>query len=377
MRPIACARTVAVVCLAALAACTTGQSGGTPPVNFTSGNGTLNVAVGTVNFAGFGAGVNVLETFRGSNGFTAVPINSAVLTGPAGFAGAPGSTDPGSGQAAIPLGSAHNQFVIGTGGTILDSADGFGVGPPGSSNAGQNFYPMQPQFGDALAAQLAGFGIPNAANIFPVQFIYGGPPAYPPYSYVPSALSSTLAIPSGWSEGFYVVAAAPVPGSYTLNVSYTQNGTTSTKSKQTTLAGTLLPPWNPATGITLASTGTGGATVTASLPPGVKEALVNVLDVNVVAAIFPGGSLPPGATPCQTGLPFATVEFKRSSAQAIPANLGRGGAPTYCKGDILVAQAYGFDYDDAELGPPVNTSPDPALPAQADVTINIPVTTQE
>jgi len=36
----------------------------------------------TANFSGVAAGVNVVETFRGPNGYTAIPISSATLTDP-------------------------------------------------------------------------------------------------------------------------------------------------------------------------------------------------------------------------------------------------------------------------------------------------------
>jgi hypothetical protein len=363
----------ACVAGALLSACTTGQANTTPPIATTTANpsnSTLKFAVGTVNFAGIGTGINVLETFRGSNGYSAVPINTATLIGPAGFTAPAGSKDPGSGAATVPLGSVKNQFVIGNvpgTGTILASADGFGIGPPSSSTAGQNFYPAQPQFADVTVGGAAFF----PAGAIP---IYGGQPAYPAAPLVPSALSSQLLIPSGWPEGFYIVALnAPAPGgTYTLNVSYTQNGANGSQTATASLnPGTVLPPLVSQLGVPLvstASTGNGGATVTlAAMPPGVTEVIANVIDTNVPPA--------PGAT-CLAGAGVATVIFKSAGTQTIPNNLGQGGSPTFCTaippaamGDLLATYAYGFDYDDAALGPPGNTSSSPSLPAQADVTI--------
>jgi hypothetical protein len=172
----------------ALSSCTTGQLNVTPPLTFTKTNAVLELSVGTVNFAGAAAGLNVLETDRSGNGYTAIPVNTAVLTGPAGFAGPAGSADPGSGSTSVPLGAAHDAFPEASSVTNLAAADGFGIGPPGSSSSSVSPFPLQPQFLDAITA---------AAPAFPAgeMPIYGGVPAYPP----PSA-------PHGYPEGFYLLA---------------------------------------------------------------------------------------------------------------------------------------------------------------------------
>jgi hypothetical protein len=358
-------RIIALIGACALAGCSTGATSSTPPIATSTANpNVLRFTVGTVNFAGAGLGINVLETFRNANGYSAVPINSATLSGPAGFTGPAGSADPGSGAATIPLGSINNQFTIGNvpgaNGTILASADGFGIGPPGSSTAGQNFYPAQPQFADVTPGGLGLFpaqpGSKSPSGAFP---IYGGQPAYPAAPLVPSALSSSLLIPSAWPEGFYLLAlsSAPPSGSYALNVSYVQNGQNASAGATATLNNAVvLQPFL----VNIVSTGTGGATVTIGIPdPRVTEVIVNVLDPNV----------PPSGATCPTGAPFATLVFKGSGTQTIPGNLGQGGAPTFCKGDPLATYAFGFDYDDFGLGPPSNTSQTPTLPAQADVVI--------
>ncbi len=357
-------RAFALSALATIGACSTGQSNTTPPIVSqapSQASAKLQLAVGTVNFSGIASGINVLETFRGANGFSAVPINTATLSGPPGFTAPAGSSDPGSGAVQIPLGSSHNAFIIGNAGsgTILASADGFGIGPPSSSIAGQNIYPFQPQFADAAGLQAAGL-FPGGA-----MPIYAGPPAYPPAIMVPSALSAQHLIPSGWAEGFYLVAlsAAPASGDYTLTVQYTANSATVVTQASAHLANQTLPLFNPPQ---LTSTGNGGASVTVALPPGVTEAIVNVLDTNVL-------------TTCATAVANTTLVFRAGAAptQTIPSNLGTAGAPTFCSGDTLLAQAFGFDYDDVGLGPPANVSPAPTLPAQADVTVSFPSPAQE
>jgi hypothetical protein len=363
-------RIVACLIAGTLCACSTGAASTTPPITSSTAspsNSKLMFAVGTVNFAGVGMGINVLETFRGTNGYSAVPINTATLSGPAGFSGPAGSLDPGAGAPVVPLGSILNSFIIGNAGngTILASADGFGMGPPSSATSGLNFYPAQPQFADATPGGQAFFPAPPTApgqqprpsGALP---IYGGQPAYPAAPLVSSALDSQLLIPSGWPEGFYVVAldATPPSGTYTLNVGYTQNSVASSTTATATLNNaTVLPPF----GIVVTSTGNGGATVTLPfLPPGITEVVANVIDTNVPPAT--------GAT-CYAGAGVATVVFKATGTQTIPSNLGQGGSPTFCSGDFLAAYGYGFDYDDVGLGPPSNTKQAPALPAQADVSI--------
>jgi hypothetical protein len=355
---------LAFVALAALPSCTTGQANLGPPTTFTSSHPTLQLRVGTVNFSGIAVGLNVLETFRGSNGFTAVPINTATLTGPAGFVGTPGSTDPGSGTNVVPLGSLspRNTFAIGAAGqtTQLDAADGYGIGPPLASTTAQNPYPEQPQFLDGV-----GKVNPFFAQAFPqTQPIYGGPPAYPLPQTLPSANGMFLSVPSGWSEGFYMLAllSPPPSGPYTLRVAYSQNGIVGSNSATASLnASNMLLPLPPPQ---IVAVGT-GATVSVGLTPGVTTAFVNVLDVN---SLFP----PQPGQQCFAGVSYATVRVLSSGTYAIAGNLGVNRTATFCPNDQLVAQVYGFDYDPYSLGPPANTSERPALPAQADVTVSVP-----
>ncbi len=357
-------RRAALALVALLAGCTTGQANTTPPI---SGGGTgpsnpgvLQLAVGTVNFAGAATGLNVLETFRGSNGYSAVPITSATLAGPATLHGVRASKDPGAdANGTFPLGSAANAFVIGSAGvtTVLAGADGFGIGPPGCGCPGTNFYPMQPQFADN----------PNFGSVFPggAEPFYGGPPAYPPTALAASALSSLVNIPTEWPEGFYLIGFDAVPsGAYTLHVSYAQNGVDATTSASASLDAKRVLPFLGAPSLTAHRDGS--LSVAMTLPRGVTEAIVNVIDANVPPV--PNGT-------CTTGLGFASLVFKHSGTQRVPADLGNygaGDAQTFCAGDLLDAQAFGFDYDDAALGPPGNTAQRPVLPAQADVTISYP-----
>ncbi len=353
--------------MALLVGCTTGQANTTPTITSGGGGGNgndaLQLSVGTVDFAGYAVGLNVLETFRDASGFTAVPISSAVLNTPSSLHGVVSSKDPGAHAAGrFPLGSASNQFLIGGAGqqTVLAGADGFGIGPPSCSCPGVNFYPMQPQF----------VSNPKLSVVFPggTEPFYGGPPAYPPTVLAASALSSLVSIPSSWPEGFYLMGFSKVPsGMYSLEASYSQSGPTTTVSAHAKLnAARVLPVIRFPI---LTPHKDGSLTVQMSLPHGVKQAFVFVIDSNVPPV--------PAAT-CITGLGFATLKFDRSGTQTIPANLGnygQGGAQTFCNGDLLDTQAFAFDYDDFDLGPPGNVQQRPALPAQADMTISTPAIT--
>ena len=94
----------------------------------------------------------------------------------------------------------------------------------------------------------------------------------------------------------------------------------------------------------IAAQGT-GANLFVIITPGIVSALVNVLDVNSL--------LPPSPTQtCVAGVSFATLAVKHTGNYTIAGTLGPNGSPTFCPGDELVAQVYGFDYDDMPLGPP-------------------------
>jgi hypothetical protein len=349
---------IGVCCI--VTACTTGQANTTPPISSGGGPGggsvALQLAVGTFNFNGVSAGLNVLETFRDTQGFTAIPITSTKLKVPPSFVAPKGSKDPGSGaRGVIPIGSASNQFLIGPAGqtTTIGAADGFGIGPPSCSCPGINFYPFQPQFAD-VAASSTFLGGPEP--------FYGGPPAYPPTVLAASALSALVSIPSSWPEGFYAIAlnGRPPTGAYGIDVTYLQNGVTTIRTASATLHTSLLLP--KISKVNAISDGKGGLSLTVTLPARVKQVLANVLDSNVPPS--------PGAT-CATGLGFATLLFDRSGTLRVPddlGNYGQGGAKTFCKGDLLSVQVIGFDYDDFDLGPPGNVQQRPPLPSQADIT---------
>jgi hypothetical protein len=221
----------------------------------------------------------------------------------------------------VPLGSAspRNTFAIGPAGltTQLDSADGFGIGPPLAATTAQNSYPEQPQFLDGV-----GKVNPYFAQAFPqTQPVYGGPPAYPLPQTLPSANNMFISVPSGWSEGFYLLAllSPPPSGTYTLHVAYSQNGRGGSATATAALNGAMMLPPIPPPNITAVGT---GASVMVILTPGVVTAVANVLDVN---ALFP----PTPSQQCFAGVAYATVRVPSSGTYAIPGNLGANGTPTF------------------------------------------------
>jgi hypothetical protein len=104
-----------------------------------------------------------------------------------------------------------------------------------------------------------------------------------------------------------------------------------------------------------AGNGVGGGSGSINVPVGVSEVLIDITDR--------GPSARAGVR--------ATVVVHGSGVQAynVPNSL------QFNNGDALRIQAFGFDYNDFELGPPNNLSQSPPLPAQADVTVAAQVNT--
>jgi hypothetical protein len=328
-----------------LAGCSTNQLGVTPNIQFNPAQGQLFATVGTANIDGQ-AGLNLVATFRSPNGLSAVPISNATISGPAGFAGPGGSADPGnSGATTIPIGSQQNSFslqscLLGCN-THLAGIDMYGVGPPGNSapNSAPNTYPAQPQFGDAGGAPEL-----TACGSTEIPF-YGGPPAYPsPGQNV------------GFPEGFYMMdlGVAPPTGAYNVALSYAQNGGTTNVPVTANLGSSVLLPVIAAP--TYASDGAGGGSGTVTVPAGVTEVMVNILDA---------GSSTAGPPACFPATAYFTVLVKGAGVQNY--TLPAASIPV---GENVVVQAIGFDYNAFELGPPTDMLQNPGLPAQADLTIS-------
>lgn len=344
-----------------LASCTSGNSAIEPP--FKSTDVTANklvFAVGTANYQGITTGLNTVVSFRQSNGSSGTLVNTPNITGPTGFlvpnvtsagvdantasiTGAPQSQQPGGTVTNDTFGQAGGAFSYGflpvnAGNTTI----GNGIG---------GFTPYtQPFYADNLA--------PTAPQLF-----LGGPPAY--------TNVRTGTYPSGFvgfSQGFDIFAGTTLAaGSYgltlTIPTSPTTNGTVATTA---TLASTaaLATYANP----TVADDGANGANITLTVPAGVTETIVDVVDSGQDAAAA-------APVPCHGSYSapyyYTVVDHTAGPATVtinLPGNVGpisptTGAAtPTLCVGDDYAAFAVGTDYRAYESGP---GQTDPAGIAQA------------
>lgn len=342
---------IAVSAAVALDGCTTGATNVTPPSTFHPPAQTLQFALGTVNFNGNAVlGLNVMATYRNAQGFTAVPINFGTLTGPTGVQQVANSADPGTATSII-FGSSDNSFSAGSQNSTYAAVDGSGVGPPGTGTSGTNPFPNQPQYGDGAANANTAFtnALINPDTEIP---IYGGPPVFPsqhPASGLP-----------GYPEGFYLIGTTSTPptGTYTLTVSFQQNGVTNTATATASLPsnGGLSTMGVP----TYTSDSKGGGSGAVVVPAGVTETIVNIYDIT--------------ATPT----PKIAVVKSFSTTTPGPTTLSYTvAAGTFTPGDTILVQAFGFDYDQIGLLPPANVSPMPTLPSKADVTVSGQTTATE
>lgn len=351
--------------LAALTACTSGNTAIPPsqaavnPLTI----GKLQFAVGTANIAG-AAGLNTVATLRKADGSSAVLFSTPTIVGPAGFVvptllgadGKPdGNVDAGtntiSGSAPQQLGTTPPVTTFGSSGGVF----GYGFQPDNSTTGG--------------AASFSRYALPfYVANASKLTYL-AGPPSFPQTRNGNYATGF-----AGWTLGFTDFAATPVAGAYALNVviptgfDAASNPTSGTISASATLASTtLLPAFaRPA----FVPDGAGGGTATVTVPAGVTDAYVFVVDTKAgTTDCFPGTQ----------GRPvYYAIETRTAGVQALtlPDTLGPtapGFATTrsICSGDSYVVYAAGFDYDATGAAPPTSTAQLPAIVGangQADVT---------
>ncbi len=349
--------------LAALTACTSGNTAIPPsqaavnPLTI----GKLQFAVGTANIAG-AAGLNTVATLRKADGSSAVLFSTPTIVGPAGFtvptttAGtADGGNDAGtntiSGSPPVQLGTTAAPTTFGTAGGVF----GYGFQPDNSTTAGNA----------SFARYALPFYRPAAAKL---RYI-AGPPAFPQTRNGNYATGF-----AGWTLGFTDFAATPVAGAYALNVviptgfDAASNPTTGTISASATLASTtLLPAFATPT---FAPDGAGGGTATVTVPAGVTDAYIFVVDTAAGATdCFPG---------TQSRPVYYAIETRTAGVQTLtlPDTLGPtapGFATTrsICSGDSYVVYAVGFDYDATAAAPPASTAQLPPIVGangQADIT---------
>jgi hypothetical protein len=397
----------------------------------------------------------VVSTFRQTSGRSATGVNTPTITGPFTITAAPvpgGAVDPYStllngGPSLSEATSAD--AITGTPQTVpagTPECDGTGSVPagfqpcqggvkPNTSSFGQSggvfamgIAPYNAQAETGQAWSYAPYGVPIfGANH--VAFIpWGGPPAFDPNGTKLGERDGVGSINGvdnfgnpyflGVAEGVTFFDGVTVHnGTYSLSlaISTLSNGgsvSTSTLSKTATMTSTAVLPPLTAPVVTPDANGDGGASFTASLPAGVSEAYVQIVDYGPAGG--PNNPSNTGSSPfnCQgaRGTAFApvyyTLHITNAAAQAyslapsIGPNLATTGgtsniqpSPTICTAaqntsanggtatpaDDFIVQMIGFDYPiyQAALGltqastpenPPISGSA-----GQSDLTISLPM----
>jgi hypothetical protein len=333
--------------------------------------GKLTFAVGTARLQDGSTGLNVVAYARKADGSTPFLVDTPSITGPTGFAvpsstmSADGSGGSGSdaGTATI-SGTTQSSASPPPGGTTFGMAGGLfggGFGPFNSTaNGNSNYYPGQASPGGPNPTFLTPFYETNSGNNTPTdpRAFLVGPPAKGIPQFTNVSYPSNYA---GFLPGFTAFKAAPVAGSYTLNVTVPAANAQGTKITGTATLGSVTPLAAIAAP-TLAEDGKGGGTISVTIPAGITETLIFVHDITSKAYYTVG---PITATGAQTA--------------TLPDNLGpcsgTGGcnAATIATGDSYELTAIGFDYPDFEAIQPVSNSQTPTVTnagGQADVSIS-------
>ncbi|HEY6237304.1 MAG TPA: hypothetical protein VIW69_19540 [Candidatus Elarobacter sp.] len=374
----------ALVCAAALAGCTSGNTAvppGQTSVNPIASN-VLEFTVGTANIAGF-TGLNTVVSYRQPNGLDGTLLNTPTIAGPAGFvnstAAAQSGNDAGTNTISgspqpLPAGTAAAATTLGTSG----GAFAYGFQPANSTTAGGVSFTRYALPIYAVGTTSPYTTITPAATPVAMPYI-GGPP------FFPNVRDGTF--PSGflgYPIGFTDFRLAPAAGSYTLTLNvptgFDRNGnpTSANVSASATLA-SLVPLPTFATPV-FTPDGTGGGTIAVTVPAGVTEALVILQDRDGVC--YPGAN----GAPAYFGFRTTTVG---AQVIAVPNRMGptfgsQTSTPTICTsaqntptggpvvaGDRFRVYAVGFDYPALEAGPPGNRLQAPAIAGatgQSDVT---------
>jgi len=309
----------AVLC----AGCTTGQVGRLPntttiPLSST----TLQLAVGTATLTQQNGqpylGLNVVATFRQSNGEPATVANTPTLSGPADFSGGFGNVPKTNMYGLTPLQvmraqqyiNANPQFgpfapvIDGSLFTSLVGVFGYGFAPANIVAEQPNFavLPKIPTVNGCFGivpvtdvpVDLSGFyafnavryaalllplfgAIPPSGCSFAVPTLvpthyYGGPPAWPS----PQGFGQPVGFP-GFPLGFTDFATPPVAGSYSLGVSIPANADATAYSTVSTSAAlpsaVVAHPLPQIPQPTLRIQSDGSAFIDVTVPTGVSEAI--------------------------------------------------------------------------------------------------------
>ena len=374
-------RTLAIAVLgglAALPACTSNQGAVAPPVtpaNLTANK--LQFQVGTANYSGAIA-LNTVVTYRQPNGLSALLDDTPVITLPFTNTAAPaGSVDNGANtisgvaQPANGVGVPPSTFGTGVG------AFAYGFLASNSTTTGANnstFYPStnrSPYYGAAIG---------QAARAF-----YFGPGNPMVSNFKDGSFPNTFL---GYPTGFTTFGLTPTTGTYSLAVGLAGASVTVPTMTATTSLTSLTPLPNFAAP-TYTSDGAGGGTVTLTVPAGVTETLVEVVDTTAGAyySLIVRGTGPQTATLAPN---LGTISGGVAGPSIAPPPAGSPPGT----GDGVRVIAVGFDYPALEAAP-IGSSPAQApvinnagsactfsgttstCPGQADITVSPPFTGNE
>ena len=194
----------------------------------------------------------------------------------------------------------------------------------------------------------------------PMEYITG-PPAVPFFN--DGTFPTSFA---GYAPGFIPVEIAPVAGTYTLSVHVAaQNAPPFTYAQNATLASTAALPALPAP--TFAGDGAGGGSGTVTVPGGVTETMVYIVDASAGPLFYAVGPLAGSGA-----LPFGLARSSRPVHRVGIQNTANAGN-SLNTGDTYFISAVGFDYPAFQAGPPANRQQTPVIVGangQADITMS-------
>jgi hypothetical protein len=442
---------VTIAVALSLAACTAGQTTA-PPINSVNpldpNYSKLQFAVGTANLYGTASGLNVVSTLRQPNGESATLVNTPNISGPFAFVNAPVQSVFFTGICcgADPYATIYSQgqslSETRAGALISSTSQAVHPGTPACDTVAPTagFFtcplgiaPNTTTFGQAGGVFAMGLAPYNTVNTtgqsysyssYPEplyntathpQFIpWGGPPAFDPNQNGMGTRDGTFpagfdsfGFPFGLGVGEGITAfsnVTPAVGTYSLNVTIAflgnngqpVSGTLTSTARLSSLA--LLQVVTAPT--VVPDTTTGAASMTVTVPAGVTQAYIQIVDYG------PGGSgnPPTAVASCHTiaGTTFIvptyyTLEVTASGSYGLSAGHGpnTSGAnpkpsPTICTaaqnsaavgtaaGDNFTVQMIGFDYPAFQAAHSLIEATTPQAPAiagasgQSDLTISVP-----
>ena len=464
-----------IASVATISACSAGGTGGPSITSVNPGSpsyASLQFAVGTANLYGASSGLNVVATFRQTDGRSATGVNTPTITGP--FAvtaaavpsGGVANADPYTtaitgaqnpvpdnvvpGPSLLEKNAGSSSTISGTPQTVTagtPDCDGVGVAAPfvpcpggiapNTTTFGQSGgvfamglapYDHAAPTGQAYSYQPYAQPFYDSTGAPHLSFVpWGGPPAFDPngtHLGERDGVGSINGVDSfgapyflGVAEGITVFDNVAVKaGAYALNVAIATVGnggavSTTNVSKSATLSSLALLPTITTPVVTPDANGDGGATFTTTLPPGITEAYVQIVDYGPLGGPNnPANARSGNVSNCQgpRGTAFAPVYYTFHVTSAItsyvlppaigPNTATTGGtgsitpSPSLCTAaqnsaasggsapaDDYVVQAIGFDYPiyQAALGLTQATTPqNPPIAnagGQADITISVPM----